>query len=109
MNEEIGSDSDAPAGWHNVTPRIIAHDAKGLVAFVCHVFAAGGEYDASAPTMVTLGDSKIMISDAGPRVPSMTLLHVYVRDADLVFRWALEHGAQVTRNRSIRLTETVAA
>lgn len=54
-----------PAGWHSVTPRIVADRAEELVAFLKHVFHATGEYRTDRPTIVSIGDSMIMISDAG--------------------------------------------
>jgi PhnB protein len=58
-----------PAGWHTVTPRIIVDGAEMLVAFVKEVFGATGEYRQGAPAELRLGDSIIMISDAGVREP----------------------------------------
>ena len=60
-------DTHAPPGWHTVTPRIIARNAEALVEFVKHVFSATAAHDASAPSIVTIGDSRIMISEAGVR------------------------------------------
>ncbi len=54
-----------PAGWHTVTPRIIVHGAEELVEFVKNVFGASGQYHSQAPAELRLGDSIIMISDAG--------------------------------------------
>jgi uncharacterized glyoxalase superfamily protein PhnB len=83
----------APPGWHSVTPRIVAHDARGLVAFIADVFGAAGEYDPAAPSIVTIGDSKIMISEAGERDPNSAFLYVYVADPDSAYRRALAQGA----------------
>ena len=82
-----------PSGWHSVTPRIVVNDVRGLLAFVCAVFDAEGKYEAAVPTIVTIGDSKVMISEAGARSPSSAFLYVYVRDADSTYRRALERGA----------------
>ena len=38
------SDNVTPEGYHTVTPRIVAADAKGLVSFMKDVFVANGEY-----------------------------------------------------------------
>ncbi len=54
-----------PAGWRTVTPRIIVPGAEKLVEFVKDVFGATGQYQALAPAELRLGDSIIMISDAG--------------------------------------------
>ena len=83
-----------PAGWHSVTPRIVARDASGLVAFICHVFGAEGKYDPASPTILSIGDSKLMVSDAGEREPMGAFLYIYVSDADSLYRLALLQGAR---------------
>jgi uncharacterized glyoxalase superfamily protein PhnB len=84
----------APAGWHTVTPRIRAHDAKALVEFLARVFGATGEYQKTAPAVIRIGDSQILISDAGERNPMTAFLYVYVADADATHRRAVEAGAR---------------
>src|ERR1043166_1406341 len=69
-----------PEGWHNVTPRIVANGAEELVAFVKGVFGARGEYLRERPSEIWIGDSVIMISDAGEREPMAAVLFVYVDD-----------------------------
>jgi len=88
------SDNFAPEGRHTVTPRIVAEDAKGLVAFVRHVFDASGDYRENAPSDITIGDSIIMITDAGVRRPMPAFLYVYVADTDAAYQRALDAGAQ---------------
>jgi len=88
------SDNVTPEGRHTVTPRIVAEDAKGLVAFVKHVFGAGGAYRENAPSDITIGDSIIMITDAGVRRPIPAFLYVYVADTDAAYQRALDSGAQ---------------
>ena len=83
----------APAGWNTVTPRIVAHDASGLVQFVRDVFDDAGKYDPASPSVVTIGDSRVMISEAGARDVKSAFLYIYVNDRDLAYRRALEHGA----------------
>jgi len=87
------SDNFTPEGWHTVTPRIVAEDAKGLVAFVKHVFGAEGDYRDNVPSEITIGDSIVMITEAGVRPPTPAFLYVYVRDADAAYRRALDGGA----------------
>lgn len=82
-----------PAGWHTVTPRIVLHQAQQLVEFVKHVFRATGEYRSDRPVTLSIGDSIIMISDAGAREPMVAFLYVYVADADETYRRAIESGA----------------
>ena len=83
-----------PEGWHSVTPRIVAHDARGLVEFLKRVFGATGDYRRDAPSEVRIGDSVVMISDAGIRSPMTAFLYVYVRDTDATYQRALDAGAR---------------
>ena len=90
------TDSDlraAPLGWHSVTPRIVVRDAAGLVEFVADVFHATGSIQSAVPSIVQIGDSKVMISEAGERGPNAAFLYVYVADANAAYRRALELGA----------------
>jgi uncharacterized glyoxalase superfamily protein PhnB len=84
----------APKGWHTVTPRIVVHDAKPLVEFLQQVFGATGEYRQALPSEVRIGDSVVMISDAGIRSPMTAFLYVYVNDTDATYRQALNAGAR---------------
>lgn len=83
-----------PAGWHSVTPRIVADHAEELVAFLKEVFSATGEYRADRPAIMSIGDSMIMISDAGARDAVGAFLYVYVADADQTYRRAIDAGAR---------------
>ena len=85
--------SHVPEGWHTVTPRIVAHDARHLVEFLRRVFDATGDYLDTRPSVMQIGDSQLMISDAGIRSPMGAFLYVYVDDTDLVYRRAVEAGA----------------
>jgi PhnB protein len=82
-----------PVGWSSVTPRIVAVDAKSLVEFVKQVFDATGEYRDQAPAEMKLGDSIIMISDAGVRAPTVACLYVYVANVDATWQRAIVAGA----------------
>jgi len=82
-----------PEGWHTVTPRIVVRDAEGLVEFLRRVFGATGDYRPDLPSVVKIGDSIIMISNAGIRNSMPAFLYVYVDDADKTYRRALEAGA----------------
>ena len=83
-----------PEGWHTITPRIVVHHAKEIVDFLKQVFGATGEYRSDRPSVITIGDSMIMISDAGIRSPMPGFLYVYVDDADGAYRRALDAGAR---------------
>jgi PhnB protein len=65
MKETTNRFQLAPEGWHTVTPRIVAHEARDLVEFLKQVFGATGEYRQARPSEVRISDSVIMISDAG--------------------------------------------
>jgi len=77
-----------------VTPRIVVHEARLLVDFLKRVFGATGEYRQARPSEVRIGDSMVMVSDAGVRNPTTAFLYVYVDDADATYRRALEAGAR---------------
>lgn len=83
-----------PEGWPAVTPRIVVHDPQQLVAFVKHVFQATGDYRPDTPAVLSIGDSLIMVSDAGSRAPMRAFLYVYVEDTDETYRRAVEAGAR---------------
>jgi uncharacterized glyoxalase superfamily protein PhnB len=84
----------SPPGWHSVTPRIVARDAGELVKFLAQVLGATGRFEPSAPCILTIGDSRVMVSEAGERAPMAAFLYVYVEDPDLAHRKAVEAGAR---------------
>jgi PhnB protein len=84
----------APEGIHTVTSRIVTQDAKQLVEFVKKVFDATGEYRQGLPTEVRIGDSVVLISDAGIRRPMTAFLYIYVNDTDTTYQRALAAGAR---------------
>jgi PhnB protein len=94
MNETSKRLKLTPEGWHTVTPRIVVHEARQLVEFVKQVFGATGDYQADRPAVMNIGDSVVMISDAGIRDPMPAFLYVYVADIDEVYRRALQAGAR---------------
>ena len=83
-----------PNGWHTVTPRIVISDPQSLIKFLRAVFDATGEFRASAPAEIRIGDSVIMISDgASLRVDMPAFLYVYVANADTTYERAIAAGA----------------
>jgi uncharacterized glyoxalase superfamily protein PhnB len=97
MPHEIGiatSSDFQPAGWHTVTPRIIVNGAEKLVKFVKDVFGATGQYDVQVPAELRVGDSIIMVSEAGVRDPMTACLYVYVENADVTWQRAVEAGSR---------------
>jgi uncharacterized glyoxalase superfamily protein PhnB len=84
-----------------VTPRIVASDAKGLVDFIKRVFEASGAFEAQRPSEVRIGDSLVMISEAGERPPMPAFLYVYVADVDATLARARASGARVLEEASV--------
>ena len=93
MTTETDSQNFQPAGWHTVTPRIIVRGAAMLVGFIKNVFGAAGDYRPDAPAELRIGDSIIMVSDAGVRDPMPACLYVYVENADEIWQRAVRAGA----------------
>jgi uncharacterized glyoxalase superfamily protein PhnB len=82
-----------PSGWHTVTPRIVVEDAAGFVSFLKRVFGATGDFQVEAPSQIRVGDSLLMVSAAGARESFPAFLYVYVEDADVTYRRAVDAGA----------------
>ena len=83
-----------PTGWNTVTPRIVVEHADRCVAFIKCVFGATGDHRPDMPAILTIGDSIVMVSDAGARHPSPAFLYVYVENADETYERALAAGAR---------------
>jgi uncharacterized glyoxalase superfamily protein PhnB len=83
-----------PQAWPTVVPRIVVSEAQELVEFIKHVFEATGDYQPDRPAVLGIGDSMLMISEAGIRDAARAFLYVYVPDADATFRRAIEAGAR---------------
>lgn len=90
----------SPEGWHTLTPRIVVHEAEQLVAFLRQVFGATGEYRPDRPAEMRIGDSLVMVTDAGVREAFPAFLYVYVADADRTYRQALQAGASTVEEPS---------
>ena len=86
--------SFAPDGWHTVTRRIVAKDARHLVKFLVNVFGATGAYKEDRPSEIRIGDSIVMITDVGIRRATLAFLYVYVSDADETYDRAVKAGAR---------------
>ena len=83
----------APEGFHSLTPRIVTADAEGLVRFLQAAFGATGDVRPDAPAQLRIGDSLVMIGEAGPRPAFPAFLYAYVDDADETYGRALQAGA----------------
>ena len=84
-----------PEGWHAVTPRLFVAGAAKLVSFLKHTFGATGSFRNDGPSEIHIGDSIVMVSEAGMRDAMPAFLYVYLDDMDGAFRRALEGGARV--------------
>ncbi|HWN98769.1 MAG TPA: VOC family protein [Blastocatellia bacterium] len=82
-----------PKDWHSVTPRLVVEDAAKLVNFLKQAFDATGDFRTDMPSVITIGDSLVMISSVGPRDAMAAFLYLYVDDIDDTYRHALEAGA----------------
>lgn len=83
-----------PPGWHTVTPRIAVTDPAGQVAFIQDVFHATGSFEQQRPTVLCIGNSRVMVSGADARAYRPGFLYVYVPDVDAVYQRALKRGAK---------------
>jgi PhnB protein len=94
VTQSTGPATFKPDGWHAVTPRIIVPDAAGLIEFIKQVFNATGDYSPQAPAELKIGDSIVMVSDAGVREQMLSCLYVYVENADVTWQRAVLAGAR---------------
>lgn len=88
-------------GFHTVTPYLAVPEAAGLVDFVKNAFGAVETMRATTPgggihAEVRIGDSMLMIGggEALRGKPRNTSLHLYVNDADSVYKHAIQAGAK---------------
>ena len=84
-----------PEGWHAVTARLFVAGAADQVNFLKHTFGATGTFRDDGPSEIHIGDSIVMVSEAGVREAMPAFLYVYLDDADGAYRRALESGASV--------------
>ena len=83
----------ARPGFHSVTPRLVVADGGALVEFLRTVFGASGEIQGERPAEVRIGDSLVMVTQAGAREAFPGFLYVYVDDADATYGRAVTAGA----------------
>ncbi len=92
-----------PDGYHSVTPYLTVPDAAGLIEFLRRAFGAQEVHrftrdGAVSHAEVRIGDSVVMLGQAGGEwQPMPAALHLYVPDADAVYRRALQAGAASLR------------
>jgi PhnB protein len=93
-----------PEGHHTVTPYLVVRDVAQLIDFMKQAFAAEEILRMAQPdgvimhAEVRIGDSQVMLGEArGDNEPMPAMLHLYVEDADAVYRRALQAGATSLR------------
>ncbi len=93
-----------PDGYHTVTPYLLVGDAEGLIDFLERGLGATllSRHDGPDGRMMhaalQLGDSKLMMGQASEEwSPMPAMIHLYVEDADALFRQAVAAGARVLR------------
>src|SRR5215207_3165671 len=94
-----------PDGYHSVTPSLVVDGAERLIQFMGTVFGAKERMRMPMPdgkvahAEIELGDSVIMVADAGDQWPASTAsLHLYVQNSDATFGKALDAGATVVQD-----------
>ena len=93
-----------PDGYNTVTPYLVVENASAVLEFVKKAFGANERMVMRGPdntighAEVTIGDSTIMIADAGgENAPMPGMIHLYVEDCDAAYERALEAGATSIR------------
>lgn len=64
MTRDNGRSDFKPHGWHTITPCMVVPNARELVQFIKDVFSATADPQPDAPTILRVGDSRVLISDA---------------------------------------------
>jgi PhnB protein len=72
---------------------MVVSDAAAAVEFLRTVFHATGDAMLDRPSEMRIGDSVVMVSEAGERETFPAFLYVYVDDADTTYERALAGGA----------------
>jgi PhnB protein len=72
---------------------MVVNDVTAEVEFLRAVFDATGEVHVDRPAEIRIGDSLVMVSQAGERELFPAFLYVYVHDADSAYRRAIVAGA----------------
>lgn len=104
--------SPIPPGFNTLTPHLVVRNAAEAIDFYKRAFGAEERFRMMGPdgktvahAEVTIGNSVLMLCDEYPqgtcRAPqslggSSVVLHVYVNDADALFKRACDAGATPT-------------
>jgi PhnB protein len=87
-----------------LAPYLVAHDARGLIAFIEKGIGGKLSFEVTDPqgrlahAEVRVADGLVMIGEQPPgRSVFTAMLHLYVRDANAAFRQAVAAGAVAVR------------
>jgi PhnB protein len=93
-----------PDGYHSITPYLVVNGAAQIIDFAKQAFDAQEIMRMPGPggtighAEIRIGDSVVMIADAGGEYPSRpTTLMLYVPNVDEVYRRALGAGGKSQR------------
>jgi PhnB protein len=93
-----------PEGYRTVTPYLVVEGATNVLEFVKQAFGAEEKFRMDAPdgkighAEVQIGDSIVMMGDAGEENPAMpAMIHLYVDDCDATYERALAAGGTSER------------
>ena len=91
-----------PEGYHTVTPYLVVEGAATVLDFVKQAFGAEEKFRMATPNgkighaEVKIGDSIVMMGDAGEEHPAMpAMIYLYVEDCDATYERALAAGGDV--------------
>jgi PhnB protein len=90
-----------PTGYHTVTPYILVRGAPKLIEFLKKGFdaeevAVSKLSDGTVKNAeLKIGNSMVMLSEAGDHSPGHSMFYLYVKDVDAVFRKAVAAGGKV--------------
>ena len=89
-----------PEGYHTITPYLVVGGAGECIEFLKKAFGAEETFRMPMPggkvghAELRLGDSILMIADAGEQAPARKGgIHLYVPDVDAVYKRAVDAGA----------------
>ncbi len=101
MENTSGTIKPIPAGYHTLTPFVVADNASGFIKFLKKAFYTQLNYLMEAVdglirhAELKIGDSAIIVASATEIHKSMPgMLNVYVEDCDQVYEKALKAGAE---------------
>jgi PhnB protein len=90
-----------PEGYRTVTPFLNVNGASDFITFLKKAFGAEERFRMPTPdgkimhSEHKIGDSILMVSDAMMNPPTNSSVHLYVNDADALWKQATAAGAKV--------------